>query len=107
MVETREADKQLKIQELKKSQEVSIEKFKAKFQTSDKFKSSLSIIAIVVIVFSILVIITPDIFKILSYCKKSIRKEPIDKTKNQVKLIKNATDHYSKQVEAGFKLNSV
>ena len=70
MVETREADKQLKIQELKKSQEVSIEKFKAKFQTSDKFKSSLSIIAIVVIVFSILVIITPDIFKILSYCKK-------------------------------------
>ena len=80
MVKTREADKQLKIQDLKKSKEVSIEKLKVRFQTSDKLKSSFSIIAIVVIVFSILVIITPDIFKIFSFCKNSIRKKPIDKT---------------------------
>ena len=104
MVETREADKQLKIQELKNSKEVSIEKLKVKFQTSDKLKNSFSIIAIVVIVFSILVIITPDIFKILCYCKKLIRKKPVEKIENQVKLIKNARNHYSKQVEANFKL---
>ena len=104
MVETRKADKQLKIQELKKSKGVSIEKLKVKFQTSDKLKSSFSIIAIVVIVFSSLIIITPDILKILSYCKKSLGKTSIDKTKNQVKLIKNPANHYSEQVEADFKL---
>ena len=100
---TRTADQLIKIQDIEKSKQTSIETVKVKFQKSDNLKSSFSVVGITIVVLLILIVISPDIFKILCYFKETFKKKPIGRSKNANKLMKQASNNFDYRYKTDFK----